>query len=136
MRTRDQEFASAIFAQVMNLRGTAQASGYGSLAHTLPVLIHTSGLAQALAFVASRHTGDAPGQFLEDLSQVVLAQPATAFLQRVREGELRDYLYLTDRTLAALLWYKRYVQSILGIAQGQDSGEDLQSGERGNDHEV
>ncbi|HEY1352223.1 MAG TPA: type III-B CRISPR module-associated protein Cmr5 [Ktedonobacteraceae bacterium] len=136
MRTRDQELASAIFAQMMNLRGSVQASSYGSLAHTLPVLIHTSGLAQALAFVDSRHTGDGPGQFLEDLSQVVLAQPAAAFLQRVRESEVREYLYLTDRTLAALLWYKRYAQSILGIAQGQNSEQDAQGGGKGGDHEV
>jgi CRISPR-associated protein Cmr5 len=98
------------------------------MAHKLPILIHASGLAQALAFVSSRGKSKGPKKLLEDLSQTVLGQSAEAFCERsrgdAREGSLRDYLYLTEQTLAALLWYKRYAQSILNVEAGDDADED------------
>src|SRR5579885_2633185 len=135
MQTRDQQFASIIYEQVMKLRETKDKTSYGSMAHTLPILIHTSGLAQALAFVDSRKKKDkGPGQFLEDLSLTVSGKSAEEFLQHVRTSELREYIYLTERTLAALLWYKRYGQAILGIEQGQEAENTNQGGDNGGEH--
>lgn len=128
MQTRDQEYASAIYEQVMKIQEKAFATSYGSMAHTLPILIHTSGLIQALAFVNSRSAGDGPKQLLEDLSKTVSGQPASDFLKQTRDSDLREYMYLTERTLAALLWYKRYAQSILGVEQGQNDKNDNRGG--------
>ena len=117
MQTRDQEYAQAAFKQVKAIKDTSSANSYGSMAHKLPILIHTSGLAQALAFVHSRGKEGGPQQLLADLSQTVLRDDtAQELLKQSRESNLREYIRLTELTLAALLWYKRYAQSILGVS--------------------
>ncbi|HVU69671.1 MAG TPA: type III-B CRISPR module-associated protein Cmr5 [Ktedonobacteraceae bacterium] len=139
MQTRDQQYACKIFDQVKTIAemDPATANSYGSMAHKLPILIHTSGLMQALAFIDARHRGTkekpaGPELLLEDLSKTVLGDDATGetLLTRARgvpndpAGSLQEYIYLTRQVLAALLWYKRYAQSILGVEQGQDNGSD------------
>ena len=127
MQTRDQQYASDIYKRVSRIKGTGHASGYGSMAHKLPILIHTSGLVQALAFASTR-PGEGPKHLLRDLSRTILGESAeTETLLREARGDRNDltsdlqaYIYLTRRVLAALLWYKRYAQSILGVEQGQD----------------
>jgi CRISPR/Cas system CMR subunit Cmr4 (Cas7 group RAMP superfamily) len=39
----------------------------------------------------------------------------TNFFATVRKVELGDYMHLTQHTMAALLWFKRYAQSVLGV---------------------
>lgn len=124
MQTRDQKYASDIFKRVMSIKDEPFKTSYGSMAHTLPILIHTSGLAQALEFVNSRGKKDkGPEQLLEDLSRTVLGEQKAELLTRVRGRSLREYLYLTEQTLAALLWYKRYAQSILDVEMDMNEGE-------------
>jgi CRISPR-associated protein Cmr5 len=131
MQTRDQEYASDVYERVQVIKEKKDRvleTRYGSMAHKLPILIHTSGLAQALAFVDSRGkismSGERDGsqRLLEDLSQTVLRKPATELLKYSRgdapESNLREYIRLTEQTLAALLWYKRYAQSILNVELG------------------
>lgn len=122
MLTRDQHYAQDVFCRVMTIEKTEDtnfAKSYGSMAHKLPILIHVSGLAQALAFVEARGNGEEPKRLLEDLSQTVLRKPATELLDRSRgnaqASDLHEYMRLTEQTLAALLWYKRYAQSILNV---------------------
>jgi CRISPR-associated protein Cmr5 len=139
MQTRDQEYASKIYEQVKTIarKDRAIANSYGSMAHKLPILIHTAGLMQALAFVDARpkekgkQTG--PELLLEDLSKVVLKDDSPTRekllqyargVQDGRQGSLQDYIYLTRQVLAALLWYKRYAQSILGVEPGQNEEAD------------
>ena len=134
MQTRDQKYAQDAYEHVIEIAKKKDehfGRVYGSMAHKLPILIHVSGLAQALAFVFSRDKGNGLGQLLEDLSQTVCGSKsatATDLLKRSRgddpQSNLRDYLYLTEQTLAALLWYKRYAQSILKVEQGDEVNED------------
>jgi CRISPR-associated protein Cmr5 len=142
MQTRDQKYASDAYERVKEVADAVTAQkksesfgrAYGSMAHKLPILIHVSGLAQALAFVDSRGKDKSSGQLLgsgkllEDLSRTVLGEPAARLLQLSRgdtqESNLREYIYLTEQTLSALLWYKRYAQSILHIEQGDEDDED------------
>jgi CRISPR-associated protein Cmr5 len=133
MQTRDQRFASAIYKHVMKVKDESFATSYGSMAHKLPVLIHTSGLAQALAFVDSRRDEQGPACLLEDLAQAVIGKPAKDFLEQAREGDLRKYMYLTEQTLAALLWYKRYAQSLLDVEADQDDTQSKQGGRNGGE---
>lgn len=133
MQTRDQQYASAIYKRVMNIKDESFATNYGSLAHKLPVLIHASGLAQALAFVDSRNKEQGPAYLLEDLARTVSGKSASEFVKRSRECSLREYMYLTEQTLAALLWYKRYAQSILDIEADQDDTRSKQGGRNGGE---
>lgn len=115
MLTRSQRYAAQIFEQVSQVP-EAERQKYGSMAHKLPVLIRTAGLAQALAFVHSR--GSDEQKKLLDHIAAVIDEPD--LLARSRTAELADYMRLTRDVLAALVWYKRFAQSVLGIEAGEE----------------
>jgi CRISPR-associated protein Cmr5 len=87
------------------------------MAHKLPLLIRSAGLAQALAFVEAR--GLLPHRHLLDhLAEVVIDQNTNGdqLAQKSRNiEELSEYMYLTHEAMAALIWYKRFAQSVLDI---------------------
>ena len=122
MQTRDQRYGAAIFAQVSEIhqrwpkkpKHEGKRKEYGSMAHKLPVLIRTAGLAQALAFVEARHQpGSPPRELLKHLC-AVLEEPELAKKSR-ETTDLSEYVRLTHNALAALLWYKRFAQSVLDV---------------------
>ena len=148
MQTRDQKYAKdayervqAVFQSQHQQRAVFVAS-YGSMAHRLPILIHVSGLAQALTFVDARAKEESGAKrLLDDLTRTILGSEAKREkLLKLARGEkleeqagdaeqntgLLSYIHLTRQVLAALLWYKRYAQSILGVEPGED--EDLIEG--------
>jgi len=89
------------------------------MAHKLPVLIRTAGLSQALGFVAARG----------NLMHLRLVQDLAATLgRRDLPGDsrmapnLQAYMRLTQETLDALLWYKRFAQSVLKVDASDEPG--------------
>lgn len=95
----------------------ASRNKYGSMAHKLPILIHNAGLAQALAFVESRGSEE-QRRLLDDVAQTMglpnaTTGPALATLSRT--ADLAEYMIITRRVLDALLWYKRFAESVLGV---------------------
>lgn len=139
-QTRDQRLASLVYAQIEKRRNEwAQKEkdqlkkAYGSLAHRLPVMIRTAGLAQALAFVDARYReneGKIPPrrQLLCDLQAVLrdaaLLDTDKELVSQSRKAELDEYIRLTEMTLEALLWFKRFAESVLGVKPGEESEED------------
>lgn len=143
MNTRAQEYAKAVFERVTAFKqlhtdtsgkvDQVKISEYGSMAHKLPVLIRTAGLAQALAFVAAsgskKEQQKKKGylhphrQLLEDLAKVVSQPSGKKFLKASRNEQIDEYIRLTRESLAALLWFKRFAQSLLDIEAG-DSGDE------------
>ncbi|SRR6266705_1188797 len=115
MKTHDQEYASKAVTKVSavkeNLNGDDR-NRYGSMAHQLPILIRSAGLAQALAFLETRDTVG-HRQLLNDLAATVGL--SGTLVQKARGAELNEYMHLTRQVMAALLWYKRFAQSILDI---------------------
>jgi len=101
---------------------------YGAMAHKLPVLIRTAGLAQALGFLDAKSKKESEAmnkRLLDDLAST-LSKSSTQLLSHSRgdnNQSLGDYLRLTQETLAALLWYKRFAQSVLGVEQGERTGD-------------
>jgi CRISPR-associated protein Cmr5 len=124
--TRDQKYASTVYDQVCKIKSEKQEKQeykkYGAMAHKLPILIYTAGLAQALEFVNARGEG-IQKILLEDLAVTVGQKDANALLCHMRVLPLSGYMLLTQQTLAALLWYKRFAQSILGV-EASDSKSD------------
>ena len=121
MQTRDQELAARILEQVSEIAGRSETSRrkYGSMAHKLPVLIRTAGLVQALAFVDARgesvhHT------LLDHIAKVVGFDGRSNLLDRSRTAALTEYMGLSQQIMNALLWYKRFAQSVLGVEQGTE----------------
>ncbi len=118
MYTRDQQYAINVFEKVSKVKKDDQ-TGYGSMAHKLPILIRTAGLTQALAFVDSRGT-PAQQQLLKDLAGTV-GKPE--LVKTARELNLNEYIRLTQQVMEALLWYKRFAQSVLGVDASQAKEE-------------
>lgn len=122
MKTRNQEVASDVFDRIKGLESNPKKKQYGAMAHKLPVLIQTAGLAQALSFVDAKsksQSGRILGTLLNDLAQTLKLQDAHQLVSLSRDAELSEYLHLTKRALFALLWYKRFTQSVLGIEAGE-----------------
>jgi CRISPR-associated protein Cmr5 len=120
MPTRDQIYAAQIFRQVSTV-SEADRKKYGSMAHKLPILIRTAGLAQALGFLDARGN-DAQARLLQHLAEVLGFDKAT-LLARSREAPLTDYMRLTRQAMAALIWYKRFAQSVLQVEQGEEESD-------------
>lgn len=139
MQTRDQRYAATIFKQVEYVQRTWPAPAtpgespkpspeqeeYGGMAHRLPVLVRTAGLAQALAFVKARGK-PRHHLLLHHLALAVLPretepvkdnQESTIQILsgRSRAVQLGAYMYLTGQVLDALLWYKRFAESVLDV---------------------
>jgi len=130
-QTREQVYASAVFAQIKPLISTDETTrkAYGSLAHKLPVLIRTAGLAQALAFVQARNKEGTPQRRLLADLEVVLQKsgvlPTDANLvKRSRAANFEEYMRLTESALESLLWFKRFAQSELKVQSGAEAQEE------------
>jgi len=118
MRTKAQEYASRIFPQVSGMSDAGQQARakYGSMAHKLPVLIRTAGLAQALGFVESRGTPEQK-KLIQHISEAI---GVPDMCERSRKAELHEYMALTSNVMAALVWYKRFATSVLGVQSDVD----------------
>lgn len=132
MSTRDQRLASVIFEQVEAVAARPDAINrerYGSAAHKLPVLIRTAGLTQALHFADARG-GPEYKLLLNHLAAAVgvgaggPGEPKNVLLGLSRESQLGEYMRLTREALVALLWYKRFAQTVLGVSTPDDDGTD------------
>lgn len=126
MKTLEQEFAEQVYNKAVaygnaHPKDSPERDKYGSMAHKLPILVRTAGLAEALAFVESR-SKDPHKALLEDLAQVVSDQGREVFVGQSRKADLQEYVYLTRRTMLALKWFKRFAQSVLEV-EATEEGE-------------
>lgn len=120
MTTRQQQYASSAHQKVeaLQVRDRTFRTRYGSIAHRLPVLIRSAGLAQALAYVDARGK-DEGQQLLDDLATVVGVANRNTLISQSRTTTLLEYMYLTDQCLDALLWFKRFAQTVLKVEPGE-----------------
>lgn len=125
MQTREQKYAASAYQAVnaLSKSGLEDKQSYGGMAHKLPILIHTAGLAQALAFVDARGKAS-QRQLLTDLAGTIGKASKDTLLASARNAELSEYMHLTQQIMDALLWYKRFAQSVLDV----DSSTMLQVG--------
>lgn len=114
MQTRDQIYAATVYEQVSNIRREPEYKKYGAMAHKLPILIRTAGLVQALAFVEARGK-EIQKRLLTDLKVTIESNEPRTLLMHAQQADLSEYMRLTQQIMAALLWYKRFAQSILGV---------------------
>lgn len=123
MQTRSQKYAARIFKQIEDLQkehNAGEQKQYGSMAHKLPVLIRTAGLSQALGFVAARGN-PMHLRLVQDLA-ATLRRPDLPRDSRTAPN-LQEYMRMTQEALDALLWYKRFAQSVLKVDASDDAGE-------------
>ncbi|MBA2682158.1 MAG: type III-B CRISPR module-associated protein Cmr5 [Ktedonobacteraceae bacterium] len=120
MLTRDQGYALKAHKHVQKIHDQnekPEAKKYGVMAHKLPILIHNAGLIQALAFVDARSntTNKIQKKLLDDLADTIGKENGKQLQQAARDSELVEYILLTKQIMNALLWYKRFAQSILDV---------------------
>lgn len=126
MNTLEQTYAGAVYKKVEAFgdkypKGKPERDQYGSMAHKLPILIRTAGLAEALAFVESRNK-PAHHALLEDLAQVLGEKDMETLGKRSRSAEMQDYVFLSRRAMLALKWFKRFAQSVLDVDPTAEGG--------------
>src|SRR5271157_2852565 len=114
VHTRSQRLAQAAFARIA-VYGKPD-KDYASFAKKFPALIHTCGLAQAVAFaLAKQETG-----YIEDLAAVLKAtghpevSSAQALQKQTQEQPLSGYLRLSRDAISAAGWLKRHVEAAVG----------------------
>ena len=128
MKTIHQRLAADVYDRVTQIYEEYDEpfrKKYGTMAHKMPVLVHTAGLMQAIAFVHAKGTkNDAWKQFLNDLAQTLeFSRPEynrDALLQDAQWAGIGDYILLTRHVSNALLWYKRFAESILKVEPGDE----------------
>lgn len=123
MITREQKYALQIYAQVEDLKQNStekKCKEYGSMAHKLPILIRTAGLVQALAFLDTPNRKESQQKLLDHISVVTGHGDRVKLLNKSRSAPLLEYMRLSQEVMAALLWYKRFAQSILGVDSAVD----------------
>jgi len=119
VHTNSQKMAQMAYQRITDRRPSRE---FASLARSFPSLVHSCGLAQAVAFAkAKQHeqNGTRLGeQYLEDLAAVLLAVGhaeggSVASLDEATRGHpVPAYVRLSRNTLLAAGWLKRYVEAV------------------------
>jgi len=129
MQTKSQRMAQAAYSRVMAHQPVTDE--YRSFAREFPALVHTCGLAQAVAF--ARAKGGAQEIYVNDLAAVLTAAGHTqvdtvADLARQTQIQpLNHYLRLSRDTLTAAVWLKRYVEAVVKDRKAKEAGPALGS---------
>lgn len=143
MQTLSQTYAMDAYQRVQQVcekhpdtteKGKKYQKKYGTMAHKLPILIHTAGLVQALAFVMAKSSGTpAWRQYLEDVAFTANEKSnAKQLLEKSQQAGLNEYILLTRQVSQAALWYKRFAESILKIEASEQLDEEDEEDEEGD----
>lgn len=117
MKTLSQTLAEKVYTQVEQFeethpKGEKIRDSYCSMVERLPVLVHSAGLVQALAFLMSRGDEAYP-VLLKQLAVVLGFENGDRLLKSCQNAEFKEYRYMTHKTNIALSWFKRFAVSIL-----------------------
>lgn len=107
MKTREQKYADKAYNHIkddVKVKVNSFQGDYKTAAKNLAFLIRSAGLVQALYFTETRNDGSK--KLIEHLKDT-LDKPN--LLDEAREKPINEYMYLTERCLLALKWYKRCV---------------------------
>ncbi len=116
VHTRSQRLAQAAFPRIQSrMQGLREKAfdEYRSFVKKFPALIHTCGLAQAVAFALAKQEND----YIEDLAAVLRESghpeitSAQTLHERARTQPLSGYLRLSRDAINAASWLKRYVEA-------------------------
>jgi len=112
VQTNNQKMAQVAYQRILERKPSRD---FVSFARSFPALVHSCGLAQAIAFAKSKQEHHA--QYLEDLAAVLsaigYAEAASSdrLEQATREHPVSHYVRLSRNALQAAGWLKRYVDA-------------------------
>ncbi len=121
MTSRDSQRAQRAYQRVNKRIEHEQADKYKSFALSFPALVHSCGLAQALAYAQAKSLGE----FQDDLAFVINGNGSSfkTLAQQSREADLSDYRRLTYEVISGASWIKRYVEALFKDSDGENSDE-------------
>jgi CRISPR type III-B/RAMP module-associated protein Cmr5 len=140
-KTRQQRLMQTALDHVDEVKGKGEGvrSFYGGLCHRLPVLIRTCGLCAALAFVHSKsqdRSGDGRSEahrLLLEHCRAILKNHAglgigngsgRELINTVQGLDVRGYVLAQRVLLEALVFHKRFAESVLGVEPGSGDERD------------
>lgn len=121
LHTRSQKLAQAAYKQVAQRK---IADKYKTAAKKFPALIHTCGLAQAVAFGLAKSEHH---EYMDDLAAVMKELGYQEITSREaldaasRSEHLSGYLRLSRDAINAAGWLKRYVEAVAPDEATEDS---------------
>lgn len=119
MQTRSQRMA-ATAAECVAKRKPTPSAEYRSFAREFPTLVHTCGLAQAVAFAQAKGAKSADHRnYLDDLAAVLVAAgyaaaatgPALGDHLRAAGMTVPEYVRVSRDAIDAAVWLKRYAEA-------------------------
>lgn len=120
VNTRSQKLAQKAYACVEQRKNGNMFSEYTAFAKKFPALIHTCGLAQAVAFALAKK--GVPSDYTADLAAVLSAgghtevTGAASLGEHTRADVVPSYLRLSRDAIDAAVWLKRYAEALSGEA--------------------
>ena len=116
VNTRSQKLAQKAYACVEQRKNGKTFSDYMAFAKRFPALIHTCGLAQAVAFALAKQ--NTQSEYTEDLAAVLNAgghtevTDAASLDAHTRADAVPSYLRLSRDAIDAAVWLKRYAEAL------------------------
>lgn len=110
--TRQQKRAQAAHGQVTTKIGGPHKDKYSQLAKKFPALVHSCGLAQAVAFVDAKEE-DAGPLYLQDLACVMNLHKGEDLRTISRTSPMIEYQRYTLEAIESATWLKRFSEALL-----------------------
>jgi CRISPR-associated protein Cmr5 len=117
MRTKNQTYAHLAFGRITKWIDKDNAAEYRAFARRFPSLVHTCGLAQAVAFAQQKAPKFGEMSYLKDLADVVMNKNIE---KESRNASLSRYLIMSRETLNAAGWLKRYAEALIETSGESD----------------
>ena len=112
VHTTSQRMAREAYARIAAKKPSHE---YVSFAREFPTLVHSCGLAQAVAFALAKRRHQA--EYVDDLAAVLRKAGhgqignGQALLQETNRLAVTQYMRLSRNALAAAVWLKRYAEA-------------------------
>lgn len=105
--TRQQKRAQVAYGCITKV--TEGVDDYVQVAKRFPALVHSCGLAQAVAFVQAKEGT----RYLDDLARVMDKKDSAELGLLSRTVDMTKYQHLTRESIESATWIKRYAEAML-----------------------
>ncbi|VTS00807.1 type III-B CRISPR module-associated protein Cmr5 [Tuwongella immobilis] len=127
--TRSQKMAQTAYERVNErFKGSEKdVKEYTTFAKKFPALVHTCGLAQALAFAKAKDHSDYLDDLREVLGEIDNSLKKVDLIDYTNRLPLVDYMRLSRDAISAASWLKRYVEAEKAVEKANRDKTDPRS---------
>jgi len=110
MHTRNQLWSQLAYEYVCVIKGkdAEVRDKYSTFSKSFPALLHSSGLAQAVAYAHAKNL-----DYISDLAKVLGHNSVDELTHAAREVPVSQYQQVSRDALHAATWLKRYAEALL-----------------------